>query len=143
MTRYFVFCVAALRRLRRQSVLDYVRASVQGVVWRSGSQVRDGHGADEADRGGGDAGARLQVQIPRIRGNSPPPAAPVSVALPGLDKSAFPLVILQFLYGERQEVNVSFHVIERDTERKIDSRLTGEQNPSRTSRNASPIKLFG
>ncbi|XP_077355581.1 plexin-B2a [Festucalex cinctus] len=30
----------------------------------------------------------------------------------------------QFSYGKQQEVNVSFHVIERDTERKIDSTLT-------------------
>ncbi|XP_019753237.1 plexin-B2a isoform X2 [Hippocampus comes] len=30
----------------------------------------------------------------------------------------------EFSYDKRQEVNVSFHVIERDTERKIDSRLT-------------------
>ncbi|XP_037098477.1 plexin-B2a isoform X1 [Syngnathus acus] len=30
----------------------------------------------------------------------------------------------EFSYSERQEVNVSFHVIERDTKRKIDSTLT-------------------
>lgn len=32
---------------------------------------------------------------------------------------------VQFEYDEQQEVNVSFHIKDRDTERKIDSTLTG------------------
>lgn len=34
-------------------------------------------------------------------------------------------VCLQFAYDKQQEVNVSFHIKEKDTERKIDSTLTG------------------
>lgn len=36
-----------------------------------------------------------------------------------------PCVCVQFEYDEQQEVNVSFHIKDRDTERKIDSTLTG------------------
>ena len=34
-------------------------------------------------------------------------------------------VCVQFAYDKQQEVNVSFHIKDRDTERKIDSTLTG------------------